>query len=128
MLTTVDAALRAATPSSWFWPWKTSPNGGAEGELVEAKETAETANKAKSLFLANISHELRIPLNAILGYSEMLQEEAEERKLPEEFSVDLEKINDAGKHLLAFINDILDLSKIEAAKWICFWKASTWRP
>jgi signal transduction histidine kinase len=84
----------------------------AEQGLVEAKEAAETASHAKGLFLANISHELRTPLNAILGYSEMLQEEADERKLPGEFSIDLEKINDAGKHLLAFINDILDLSQI----------------
>jgi signal transduction histidine kinase/CheY-like chemotaxis protein len=87
----------------------------AEEEVVKAKEASEMANKTKSLFLANMSHELRTPLNAILGYSEMLQEEAVERKL-DAFSGDLEKINAAGKHLLALINDILDLSKIEAGK------------
>ena len=88
----------------------------AEEEIFKAKEIAEIANKAKSVFLANMRHELRAPLNAILGYSEMLQEDAEDRKLPGGFGADLEKINDAGKHLLAFINDILDLSKIEAGK------------
>jgi len=80
-----------------------------------AKETAEDANRTKSLFLANMSHELRTPLNAILGYSEMLQEEAEDQELPE-FLPDLKEIHVAGKHLLSLINDILDLSKIEDGK------------
>ncbi|MEP7016237.1 MAG: response regulator, partial [Verrucomicrobiota bacterium] len=88
----------------------------AEEEVAKAKEAAETANKTKSLFLANMSHELRTPLNAILGYSEMLQEEAVDRQLENEFGGDLKKINFAGKHLLSLINDILDLSKIEAGK------------
>jgi signal transduction histidine kinase/CheY-like chemotaxis protein len=87
----------------------------AEGDAAKAKEAAETANRAKSLFLANMSHELRTPLNAILGFSEMLQEEVAELNLPQ-FSADLAKISAAGKHLLGLINDILDLSKIEAGK------------
>ncbi len=87
----------------------------AEEEVAEAREAAESANRSKSQFLANMSHELRTPLNAILGYSEMLQEEAAEESL-ESFSTDLGRINSAGKHLLALINDILDLSKIEAGK------------
>ena len=84
-------------------------------ERKRYEESLQQANRAKSLFLANMSHELRTPLNAILGYSEMLQEDAVERHL-DEFTADLEKINAAGKHLLALINDILDLSKIEAGK------------
>jgi signal transduction histidine kinase/DNA-binding response OmpR family regulator len=86
-----------------------------DAELTVAKEVAEQANRTKSTFLANMSHELRTPLNAIIGYSEMLEEEALERELPD-FGSDLSKIQAAGKHLLALINDVLDLSKIEAGK------------
>lgn len=84
-------------------------------ELSEALEQAETANRTKSLFLANMSHELRTPLNAIIGYSEMLEEEAGDFGY-EDITPDLQKIQKAGKHLLALINDILDISKIEAGK------------
>ncbi len=87
----------------------------AEEELRRAKDAAEAASRTKSQFLANMSHELRTPMNAILGYSEMLQEEAEDEGL-DSFTPDLQKIQNAGKHLLALINDILDLSKIEAGK------------
>ncbi len=84
-------------------------------ELAKAADAAEVANRAKSTFLANMSHELRTPMNAIIGYSEMLWEDAEDEGL-DEIVPDLKKINTAGKHLLALINDILDLSKIEAGK------------
>jgi len=87
----------------------------AAEELRRARKAAEDANKAKSAFLANMSHELRTPMNAILGYSEMLMEEAEDLD-QEGFIPDLRKIHGAGKHLLSLINDVLDLSKIEAGK------------
>jgi signal transduction histidine kinase/DNA-binding response OmpR family regulator len=84
-------------------------------DLEVLTDEAQSANRAKSQFLANMSHELRTPMNAIIGYSEMLTDEAEDLGL-QQFIPDLKKIRTAGKQLLALINDILDLSKIEAGK------------
>ena len=78
-------------------------------------EKAKSASEAKSDFLAKISHELRTPLNAIIGYSEMLMEDASDEGL-EDFVEDLDKIHSSGTHLLTLINDLLDISKIEAGK------------
>jgi signal transduction histidine kinase/CheY-like chemotaxis protein len=87
----------------------------AHHELAEARDAALEATRLKSEFLANMSHELRTPLNAIIGYAEILAEDAEDSGREEELA-DLQKIRSAGKHLLALINDVLDLSKIEAGK------------
>ena len=83
--------------------------------LVESEKQAHAASQAKSEFLAKMSHELRTPLNAIIGYSEMLQEEVEDLDQPSVVA-DLGKIRAAGRHLLALINDILDLAKIESGR------------
>jgi signal transduction histidine kinase/CheY-like chemotaxis protein/CHASE3 domain sensor protein len=87
----------------------------AQQDLALARDQALEASRAKSTFLANMSHELRTPLNAIIGYSEMLQEEAEDAG-QQDFVPDLDKIHAAGQHLLGLINAVLDLSKIEAGK------------
>lgn len=87
----------------------------SEQNLAEARDDALAASRTKSTFLANMSHELRTPLNAIIGYSEMLQEEATEDG-NDEYVPDLERVLSSGRHLLGLINDVLDLSKIEAGK------------
>ena len=87
----------------------------SEHVLAAAKEAAEEANRAKSEFLANMSHELRTPLSAVIGYSEMLQEEMEDQGQAD-LLPDMRKIEANARHLLGLINDVLDLSKIEAER------------
>jgi signal transduction histidine kinase/DNA-binding response OmpR family regulator len=86
-----------------------------EEELAAARDSAEGANRAKSQFIANMSHELRTPLSAVIGYCEMLEEEAEDLGAGAMLD-DLRKINSNARHLLSLINDVLDISKIEAGK------------
>ena len=82
--------------------------------LREAKDMADEANRAKSIFLAKMSHELRTPLNAVIGFSEILLENAEFNGQTESKKSDLRRINAAGQHLLSLVTDVLDLSKIES--------------
>ncbi|MGI3776041.1 MAG: response regulator [Janthinobacterium lividum] len=91
----------------------------AEAELEAARDTAEAANRAKSQFIANMSHELRTPLSAVIGYSEMLEEEVEELGQVQLLG-DLKKINSNARHLLSLISDVLDISKIEANRMTVF--------
>lgn len=86
-----------------------------ESKIDKERDEADQANQAKSTFLANMSHELRTPLNAIIGYSEMLKDDADEQG-NKQSSKDLSRITKAGSHLLELINNILDLTKIEAGK------------
>jgi PAS domain S-box-containing protein len=87
----------------------------AQAELEAARDSAEAANRAKSKFIANMSHELRTPLSAVIGYTEMLEEEIQELGDPHLLD-DLGKITANARHLLSLINDVLDLSKIEAGR------------
>jgi signal transduction histidine kinase/CheY-like chemotaxis protein len=82
-------------------------------ELARAKEAAEAANQAKSTFLANMSHELRTPLNAILGFAQILLHSPTP---PDDYHEDLQLIQRSGEHLLTLINDVLDMSKVEAGR------------
>ncbi|MEG4801967.1 ATP-binding protein [Microcoleus sp. ARI1-B5] len=112
---TVDQRTAQLTATNKLLRIEIAERKRAEIALQEALHKAEAASRAKSTFLANMSHELRTPLNAIIGYSEMLEEEALESGL-EDIIPDTQKIHNAGKHLLTLINDILDLSKIEAGR------------
>jgi PAS domain S-box-containing protein len=102
-------------PALAGWLYEITPQKQAEAALDEARQVAEEANQTKSAFLASMSHELRTPLNAIIGYAQILQEDAEDQG-QDDMLPDLKKIETAGKHLLGLINDILDLSKIEAGR------------
>jgi signal transduction histidine kinase len=103
-------------PASLSWLTDISARKRAESEIVKSKEAAEFANRAKSQFLANMSHELRTPLNAILGFSQIINEQMFGPVGSPKYLEYVSDIHRSGKHLLHLINDILDLSKLEAGK------------
>jgi PAS domain S-box-containing protein len=139
-ITTIRFENRYLTrEGGWRWlAWNTRPDAATgtlyavardvtrERELNQAlrraKEEAERASTMKSQFLANMSHELRTPLNAIIGYSEMLGEDAQADG-NEQLETDLGRVRDAGRHLLDLINQMLDLSKVEAGRMETFFEA-----
>lgn len=112
---TVDQRTAQLTAANKLLRIEIAERKRAEIALQEALHKAEAASRAKSTFLANMSHELRTPLNAIIGYSEIIEEEALEAGF-DNLIPDTKKVKTAGKHLLTLINDILDLSKIEAGR------------
>ncbi|WP_237481487.1 hybrid sensor histidine kinase/response regulator [Lichenibacterium dinghuense] len=110
-----EAALAAMSELNATLTANQATLAAAKEEAEAAKDTAEAANRAKSAFLANMSHELRTPLSAVIGYTEMIEEQAEDAGA-DDMLADLGKVKSNARHLLGLINDVLDLSKIEAAK------------
>ncbi|OHX65290.1 PAS domain-containing hybrid sensor histidine kinase/response regulator [Flammeovirga pacifica] len=102
--------------------WNITNQKNIEHELEQAKELAEKSNRAKSMFLANISHEIRSPLNAIIGFSNILSKKSEALNLPEEYIDQLKYIYLNGEYLSELINNLLDMSKIDAGKLSVFWE------
>ena len=94
----------------------TTARKAMESDLLNAKEAAENANRAKSTFLAHVSHELRTPLNAIIGFAEIMDRQLFGPVGDSHYRDYARYIGDSGRHLLALINDILDLSKVEAGR------------
>ncbi|MGR9117261.1 MAG: ATP-binding protein [Gammaproteobacteria bacterium] len=112
-LNAISAVVATATVFAIWWVIPRALKLPSPAELQKARDEAEAANKAKSVFLANMSHELRTPLNAILGFSNMIQKDAQ---LPGNQRRNIEIINRSGEHLLSLINDVLDMAKIDAGR------------
>jgi signal transduction histidine kinase len=103
-------------PASLSWMSDINRRKAMEGELIQSKERAEFANRTKTEFLANMSHELRTPLNAIIGFAEVIKDEMFGPIGLAKYADYAKDIHNSGRHLLDLINDILDLSKLEAGK------------
>jgi signal transduction histidine kinase/CheY-like chemotaxis protein len=110
-LNAIAAVVASATVFAIWWVIPQALKLPSPAELVKERDNAEAANKAKSVFLANMSHELRTPLNAILGFSNIIQKDAQ---FPDSHRQNIEIINRSGEHLLSLINDVLDMAKIDA--------------